>query len=157
MKQKGQVGNSNTDKKIRSSEVVGLPYGTKECNTLDSIIGKYINMANKECFGFQLNNIKEFQIAQYADKGFYDEHMDTRIDETASQRKLSVTVQLSYPDEYKGGDFEFTKGIPTPDSSTIRTRGTIIVFPSFLYHQITPVTDGTRHSLVGWYEGNKWR
>ena len=75
----------------------------------------------------------------------------------SSQRKLSITIQLSDSDEYEGGDFVFTKDIPSPDAELIRKKGTIIVFPSFLYHQVMPVTKGTRYSLVGWYEGNDWR
>ena len=39
----------------------------------------------------------------------------------------------------------------------LRNRGTIIVFPSFLEHQVTPVTKGTRYSLVQWYSGPDWR
>ena len=39
----------------------------------------------------------------------------------------------------------------------IRPKGSIIVFPSFLYHQVTPITKGTRYSLVMWVLGRPWQ
>lgn len=73
-------------------------------------------------------------------------------------RKLSVTVSLNDPSEYKGGNLRFDFG-PHADikryytCKEIRPRGSIIVFPSHLYHQVTPVTWGTRYSLVCWNLG----
>ena len=83
--------------------------------------------------------------------------MDATLTDNLSQRKLSVTVQLTNPVNYDGGDFIFTKGIITPSQIELKQQGTILIFPSFIYHKILPVTRGTRYSLVGWYEGNKWR
>jgi hypothetical protein len=74
-------------------------------------------------------------------------------------RKLSVTVSLSDPSTYKGGNLRFDFG-PHSDGKRyhlceeIRPRGSIIVFPSHVYHQVTPVTQGTRYSLVAWNLGN---
>ena len=114
-------------------------------------------MANKENFGFRLNNFYELQYTEYhsSEQGFYDWHQDiVWLQPTESQRKISVTVQLSDDDDYEGGDFEFNKDLPQP--SDIRTRGTVIVFPSFLYHRVTEVTKGERKSLVAWYEGESF-
>jgi PKHD-type hydroxylase len=77
-------------------------------------------------------------------------------------RKLSVTVSLSDPSTYKGGNLRFDLG---PHRKTgryhlcteIRPRGSIIVFPSHLYHCVTPVTKGTRYSLVAWNVGVPWK
>lgn len=72
-------------------------------------------------------------------------------------RKLSVTVSLSDPKEYDGGNLNFDLGPHRPDRyhecTEIRPRGSIIVFPSHIYHQVTPVTRGTRYSLVAWNLG----
>jgi PKHD-type hydroxylase len=74
-------------------------------------------------------------------------------------RKLSVTVSLSDPSTYDGGNLKFDFG-PHHDGARyhvceeIRPRGSIIVFPSHVYHQVTPVTRGTRYSLVAWNLGN---
>ena len=69
-------------------------------------------------------------------------------------RKLSVVVQLTDPDEYEGGEFKF-KYVEQPEG--FNNRGSVLVFPSYLEHCVTPVTKGTRHSLVTWIEGPRWR
>ena len=78
-------------------------------------------------------------------------------------RKLSVTISLTEPDEYEGGNLEFDfrnshdtewkEGKTTKECIEIRPRGSIIVFPSFVWHRVTPVTKGTRYSLVIWNLG----
>ena len=78
-------------------------------------------------------------------------------------RKLSVTVSLVDPSEYVGGNLEFDfrnsidtewkKGKTTKECFEIRPRGSIIVFPSFVWHRVKPVTKGTRYSLVMWNLG----
>jgi PKHD-type hydroxylase len=76
-------------------------------------------------------------------------------------RKLSVTVNLTTPGNYVGGNLKFDLGPHAPKRyhvcKEIRPRGTIIVFPSHLYHQVTPVTKGTRYSLVMWNLGHPFR
>lgn len=72
-------------------------------------------------------------------------------------RKLSVTISLNDPSEYDGGDLQFDLGPHRTDRyhtcTEIRPKGSVIVFPSHLYHQITPITRGTRYSLVCWNLG----
>ena len=152
-----QVGNvANIDKSIRSSNVLPCSFDSKHGIYLNRIIEPYITMANRECFGVQLNRYFEFQIAKYGKGDFYDYHMDSNIYDNSSQRKLSITVQLSDSIDYVGGDFEFSKDIGKLDQKKLREKGTILVFPSFLYHRVTKVTKGERFSLVGWYEGADW-
>ena len=70
-------------------------------------------------------------------------------------RKLSLTLNLNKPGEYDGGNLKFDFG-PHADGKRfheveeIRPQGSIIVFPSWTYHQVTPVTRGTRYSMVLW-------
>ena len=86
---------------------------------------------------------------------FYNWHIDTFLDtDNAFHRKLSLTLQLSESDDYTGGDFEFQHS-STPDNA--RKQGSILVFPSFSTHRVTPVTSGTRRSLVAWFEGSKFK
>lgn len=82
-------------------------------------------------------------------------------------RKLSVTLTLSEPDEYTGGNLEFDldKRFKNSDKSegfrkeltAIRPQGSIVVFPSYAWHQIKEITSGTRKSLVLWSCGNPYR
>jgi PKHD-type hydroxylase len=76
-------------------------------------------------------------------------------------RKLSVTISLNDPDEYDGGNLQFDFG-PHKENryhtcTEIRPKGSVIVFPSHVYHQVTPVTRGTRYSLVCWNLGAAFR
>ena len=154
--EKGLIGDkAKTD--YRDSLVVGVPHGTSFNRIISNILDNIVYTLNDTCFGFNLGHIKEYQIAEYKDHGHYKLHNDMRISqETCSMRKLSVSVQLSDPKDYKGGNLEFADFIGTPEQKYLRPKGTVIVFPSFIPHQITPVTEGVRHSLVGWYEGLHW-
>ena len=151
----GKHGDGMNDIDIRNSEVVGMPYGTELNNFTEKLFDCLITQSNAECFGFHLNGFNEFQISKYEVDDHYEWHTDLRLNDRSSMRKLSMTIQLSDPNDYEGGEFEFAEG--SPDQSFIQDKGTIILFPSFLSHRITPVTRGTRYSLVGWYEGDKWK
>ena len=77
-------------------------------------------------------------------------------------RKLSITINLNKPDEYDGGNLKFDFGPHAAgkrfhEVEEIRPQGSIIVFPSYVYHQVTPVTRGTRYSLVLWSLGQPFR
>ena len=69
--------------------------------------------------------------------------------------KVSIIVQLSDPSEYKGGILEINTGggikaIP-------QVKGSVVIFPSYLQHRVTPVTSGLRKSLVLWAGGEHYK
>ena len=68
-----------------------------------------------------------------------------------SRRKISITVQLSDPSEYEGGDLQIK--INAGQSDTPKGLGNVVIFPSYLLHRVTPVTKGLRRSLVLWITG----
>ena len=78
-------------------------------------------------------------------------------------RKISMTINLCDETDYDGGDLKFDFGMHKSKKDRFRTceeirpRGSIIVFPSFLQHCVTPVTKGTRYSLVMWTLGDPWK
>jgi PKHD-type hydroxylase len=69
-------------------------------------------------------------------------------------RKLSLTVQLSDPGDYEGGDLEF---LAMPATSFLRHQGAAILFPALLTHRITPIARGSRYSLVAFFNGPPFR
>jgi PKHD-type hydroxylase len=69
-------------------------------------------------------------------------------------RKLSVIVQLTDPEEYEGCDLNLNVG---SINTMKKTQGSVIVFPSYVLHQVTPITKGTRHSLVAWLAGDPFK
>ena len=76
-------------------------------------------------------------------------------------RKLSMTVNLTDPKNYAGGNLKFDFGHHHHKRfhvcQEIRPRGSIIIFPSYTHHCVTPVTRGTRYSLVLWSLGKPWK
>jgi len=86
-----------------------------------------------------------------------------KLEQIGLTRKLSVTINLSSPEEYEGGNLKFDFGHHQKEQSQfyeckeIRPQGSIVVFPSFLYHQVTPVTSGNRYSLVMWCLGKPFK
>jgi PKHD-type hydroxylase len=110
---------------------------------------------NNERFWFDLLGFHEkLQLTNYSVGDHFNWHQDFGAGEISS-RKLSMTVQLSDPDEYEGGDLEFM--VNHNIMKAPRKKGTIVVFPSFIMHRVTPITKGTRRSIVGWVAGSPYR
>jgi PKHD-type hydroxylase len=111
---------------------------------------------NEQFFKFDLHGFGEdLQFTEYvAPSGKYNSHVDRAFG--TAIRKLSIVVQLTDPDTYEGGDLELLPSIEKPVKPP-RTRGTLIAFPSFQLHRVTPVTSGTRNSLVGWINGKQFK
>jgi PKHD-type hydroxylase len=120
---------------------------------------------NRNAYGFDLDTFKfDLQFTQYkaTDKGRYDWHIDTFYDADRSNldlpvydRKLSITLLLSDPETFDGGNLEIIAH--DVDQNLLRTQGSAIIFPSVLGHRVTEVTRGTRYSLVAWIEGPQFK
>jgi PKHD-type hydroxylase len=124
------------------------------------MVWNFAMQANKHAFGFDLSFINDIQYTEYhsVDQGKYDWHQDTFwANPTCFDRKISVVIQLDDPEDYDGGDFLIDPAHPQPDPIAIKRKGSVIVFPSFINHCVTPVTRGRRRSLVSWVEGPKFR
>tara|TARA_R110000851_G_scaffold110632_4_gene233524 strand:- start:26045 stop:26605 length:561 start_codon:yes stop_codon:yes gene_type:complete len=121
------------------------------------IIGSFAHEANKH-FGLELTHLPYIQFTEYKDVGhFYGDHHDVDWDRADGfHRKISITVQLSDPEDYEGGEFKFMT-TESPDPEAVKSRGTVIAFISYYDHAVTPITSGDRTSLVGWYEGPRWK
>lgn len=112
--------------------------------------------ANEMMWKMNITHMREeIQYTEYYDNnsGGYEWHMDCGKG-IQNQRKISVTVQLSDPDEYEGGDLEFNIG---KEITAPRGKGNVVIFPSFFLHRVTPVTKGTRKSFVLWVGGEPYR
>ena len=108
---------------------------------------------NDHAFGFDLDGIETPQYALYNAGDFFAWHMDKGAGE--KHRKLSMTVQLSEPSEYDGGELELRTGadiVTAPSES-----GSAIAFPSWILHRVTPVRRGVRRALVVWATGAAFR
>ena len=126
-----------------------------------------VQYANKT-WNFDLSQQEDIQFTEYEPRGHYNWHNDSLknpMNLKNMQRKLSMVVQLSDPKDYVGGDLRFNlRGLDSSQSDTImsppsefKQQGSIVVFPSFLWHKVEPITSGKRYSLVMWTLGGNWK
>lgn len=144
----------------RSSEIRWINPSDPGSKFLTDMLWYFAKEANRNAFGFNIDYLPDIQYTKYSaeENGKYDWHCDTFwANPTTYDRKLSIVIQLTDPSEYEGGDFEFDPQYPQIPKEQLRAKGTVVVFPSFLNHRVTPVTSGVRRSLVSWIQGPKFR
>lgn len=149
---------STSNDQYRKSEIRWI--NPNEAPFIRSLLWFYAREANRNAFGFDVDYLPDIQYTKYnaTDGGKYDWHCDTFwANPSAYDRKISIVIQLSDPSEYEGGDFLIDPQYPQLDPQLIRAKGTVLVFPSFINHCVTPVTKGERRSLVSWIQGPKFR
>ena len=165
--------------KQRNSDVswIGEPW-------LYEILNPYLRTANENAnWNFEWDHSEVAQFTHYKKGQFYNWHHDDwgtpycdakeYPDSTYGThhqnywgkiRKISTTIQLTDPKKYGGGELEFCFPDSKPDKKQVtrickefKPRGSIVIFPSFLYHRIKKVTRGERNSLVCWSLGQSWQ
>lgn len=112
---------------------------------------------NAEFFRYELFGLAEsFQYTVYtgAEGGHFDWHKD-HGNAREEPRKISLSLQLSDQDAYQGCDLELHSGGRV--QAAPRNRGTLIAFPSYVLHRVTPIRAGVRKSLVVWAAGPEFR
>ena len=117
----------------------------------------YMEMANQAAgWEYSLGGQEDTQLGRYksVDEGYYDWHMDAGAPQNGIQRKLSCVILLNDPSEFEGGVLKLKN---MEDQNVLNKQGTIIVFPSFIEHKVTPVTKGVRYTAVTWASGLSFR
>ena len=129
-------------------------------------IQPFIHQANRLAnWNFDWDFSESCQFTKYGPGQHYGAHCDSWESPYANKdnpdtfgkiRKLSVTCSLSDPSEYEGGELEFqfrNQDDPTPKKKCVEIlpRGSICVFPSFVWHEVKPVTKGVRYSIITWF------
>ena len=110
---------------------------------------------NERYFNFDVSGLIEgLQFTHYKGKGnYYGKHLDSIYGGVI--RKLSVSIQLSDPKKYKGGDLILHNG--NKGDIMRKDQGTLFIFPSYTLDEVTPVTKGERNSLVCWVYGPSFK
>jgi len=142
---------------IRSSSIKWIPPNEEWSWLYDKMMNMVIE-ANNALWNFNLYTILDnIQYTEYhADKnGHYTWHQDIGPGHL-SKRKVSITVQLSGPDEYTGGDLEYWRGGGNVEKAP-KDKGVVFIFPSFMMHRVTPVETGIRRSFVLWVGGEHYK
>ena len=151
--------------KIRDSRIAWIP----QLRWLNIWFWNCAMDANKFAdWNFNIDTSEQYQFTKYKEGHFYGWHQDCGPDTIGDglQRKLSLVCTLTDSSEYEGGQLE----ICNPQMSPIKkledktdseekwfNQGTIIVFPSHMWHQVKKVTKGTRYSLVTWFRGEEFK
>ena len=149
----GDVDN-HYEVELRKSSVIMLP-PADQTMWIYKKLSDAVLQANKERYDFDLVGYNDYlQLTRYAEGEFFDWHLDFGT-KAVSTRKLSITIQLSDESEYEGGELQFMTNNKTVVAP--KTKGTAIMFPSFVMHRVTPITKGVRHSIVGWASGPSYR
>lgn len=157
----GEEGTGRIDSQVRRSKIRWINGATPDFKDLYLDIVDMFHISNRSSFGLDLWQLPEMQFTEYNanDEGHYNWHIDTMFQSSnLTHRKLSMVIQLSDPNEYEGGQLEIQPWVmEPPPADKLKNQGSVVIFPSLLHHRVTPVTKGTRYSLVAWMEGPKWR
>ena len=135
---------------VRRSNVSWL-FNNPETNWVFERLAETVSKINARFYRLDLTGFGEgLQLTNYdqSEKGMYGWHQDYG---TGISRKLSIVLQLSDPSSYEGGNLQVKTGME--DSTVRKQRGLITAFPSYALHQVTPVVQGNRQSLVAWVTG----
>ena len=149
-----EVG-SGVNKEYRRSKTSWIHLNS-ETEWIFSRLGHVVSCLNGKFYGFDIHGFAEgIQYTVYSEdeQGCYDWHLDWGSN--TSQRKLSIVVQLTDPEEYEGGDLQIMSRREPDVVDKCAGRG--VVFPSFTLHRVTPVTKGVRRTLVAWICGNQFK
>lgn len=141
------------DPEYRKSLITWIPYNDTTKWIYDRILD-CAKTANNETYLFDITTICEkiqFSCYNGSNGDKYDKHIDLGGNSLFSCRKLSITVQLSKSDDYTGGNVNI-RNYKIP-----RDQGSLTTFPSFLEHNVDPVVEGKRYSLVIWLYGPHFR
>ena len=158
--EKAKVGGGEKgayDTKKRVTTISWIPFN--KLPEMYKVIENQLSIVNLNHFGFDGVRLTEpAQFTEYPKGGFYDWHMDLNAFGQEGQnpiRKISMTLLLSDPKDFTGGDLMFSE---MGDNKPLPLKqGQAIFFASFLRHKVAPVKKGTRRSLVLWAGGTPFR
>ena len=168
----GDYGHVSGDNKYSrddpSFRKTSISFITDKDNKINELVWGFLREANRIQFNYYLKYFQAIQFAEYENGGFFDWHQDDAGRSEANEiRKLSLSLILSDPDTFKGGELQFFNGNrPIQDMENItgeqihndiQAQGSVIVFDSRDWHRVTPVTDGVRYSIVCWCIGANFK
>lgn len=162
------IDEGDINNKIRKTEVLF----TSEDWVYDMIRPYLEDALVNANWNFDIDWCEPAQFTEYKQGGHYSWHIDTmplhkqeklNISYKGKIRKLSTSVILSDGNDYEGADFEMidspsitpndNRGLRLIKDPGFRTKGSIIFFPSSVWHRVTPITSGVRNSMVFWWLG----
>jgi PKHD-type hydroxylase len=156
----GSDGSSIIKQEFRRTQVAFFSHN-EQTSFLYSKLVKAISEINAAHYQFDLYGITEdlqYTVYRADHGGHYDWHIDMIVNGTTLPRKLSVVYQFSNPGEYEGGELHINYSGDQNDPVKVpKMQNFLVVFPSYMPHKVTPVTDGIRKTIVIWINGSKFK
>jgi len=117
---------------------------------------------NEMCWwNLDIQGCEPIQYGIYSKGGKYNWHVDQHPKPVQGMvRKISMTLFMNEPDEYKGGEFDLELYKPETDCryETFKLKkGSAIFFQSDVWHRVRPVKSGVRKSIVAWFYGPPYK
>ena len=150
----GTIGGGKLSPAVRTSQVAWLRR-THDTDWLYARLAAVAQEARDAYYPFHLSGFWEpLQVSRYigSDRGHYSEHKDLGPGAT-SVRKLSLVCLLSPRSEFGGGTLRMLGKSHSDKACHELSQGTVIAFPAWELHAVSPVTRGERASLVAWVCG----
>ncbi len=135
----------------RSSDLWWMTPSARKSRWVFDHLRKLVLDYNSAHYQFEIDGSDDLQLTRYGPGQHYQWHADLGSGRT-SRRKLSLSVLLSDPGDFKGGDLEFFRSEKKSGIVNLK-KGDGVIFPSWLKHRVAPVTEGERYSLVSWWTG----
>lgn len=154
---KAELENGTSNRSVRNCTMSWIEV-EDESKDIFLKLSDIVNSLNDKFYKYDLTEMESLQYTKYDSKttDFYASHSDDGYKFNLF-RKLSVSVQLSDPSEYEGGELVFYRNTLLENSIAPKQIGTVIVFPSFVIHEVKKITSGTRKSLVTWINGPRFK
>ena len=154
--QEATVSQDQRIEQIRNNSMFGID----DPDFINTVLYATLAANLQQGWNFDIQGVQTLQLSKYTVGEKYSWHID--YDHREQARKLTFNVVLN--DDYEGGDFQFSWGSPSAPYRkrvikewAMRVPGRIVIFPSYYYHRVTPVTKGVRYSLTGWAYGPAFR
>lgn len=111
--------------------------------------------ANSQIYDFNLLGIIDQdypQVFQYSQRDYYDTHVD--MNPLSITRKITFIIPLDGIEDRQGGLVEF---LNTKLDIELQSKGSILIFPSFLPWKITRIESGVARFVVGHVHGSLFK
>lgn len=152
----GSFDGDDEDEVVRKTDIVWID-PSEDNKWIFEKMNLIIAKINFDKYQMDLERFDGFQYSKYVDGGHYEWHIDTMSNPPDGlYRKLSVSLMLSDPEEYEGG--ELMLSIHGNEAKAVKVKpqkGDMVIFYSHVPHRVNPVTEGERLTLVTWGLGNK--
>ena len=153
-------GSSAFNEEVRRARSCHITRDHGENPEIFGLLDKWVKEASRSLGIVYDHKETQATLNEYvAPAGHYVGHTDAHLSHYRTphrDRKMTCVLQLSNPRDYVGGDLQI-RSYRRPNPEMMRPQGTVIVFPAFLTHAVTPVTVGKRYSMAAWYVGPHWK